>query len=418
MVIISIEISSRTQELIRAFERACAFVNEESPLVLTSMDLHSLYSWFDDKVLITQSSDKAQQDLEFILLCLRTELLHDLGTSLLGESAINKEENNRSTYDQIKFALLAIAGILVAACEGFDCIVTMMSIFALPSAVIFTSGFIFSFLSIITFCGLELVKLSHSLEVKLGDAHKLLDVYLQQLNEIKQIRKKIANYNFSELSVEELQQLVLIIGLLQQRFLQLADASIQFDRVLHSRQMQLAQAVLSAIAALLFFGGSFCAAQTASLYIFGLFMTAVTPASLPVMLLSILVGSAALSLYWYVEFPGIKSLVGDWFGLDEAQVATLCDSAALKKEEKKLGQIRKKITGTLSLKEQLAQTRDNFFVSAEDVVIDEPQSRIFKDAAIRVSTNIYSFTGNMNSRLTRTAECSVEFDDMKMSSKC
>ncbi|MDR3502306.1 MAG: hypothetical protein P4L79_06950 [Legionella sp.] len=379
MVNIYVDLSSHSQELLSKFQIACGLGQQES--IPSSLELTSFLSWFHERSTVIDSPTHSQQEIEFLLLSLRTELLHDLCWAMNGDVNIgNKAKNDLSWHNTVKLGLLTTAGILVAACEGFDCVVTIMSIFALPSAVILASGFIFSTLSIIAFCGLELAKLSDSLEIKLTDAYKLLDVYLQQYDEIKNIRKKIAKYSLLRLPEDELQHLAQIVTLLEQRFTQLRTAGDQFEQVLHSGQMHSAKLALSTISAALLFGGSFCAAQTASLCLFGLIMTTVTPASLPILLCSTLVGLAALSLYWYVEFPGLESVVSNWLGLDETKIAALCNRDSLTSEQEKLGNLKEQIHDAAGAKQQLAMLKQN-------VEAEEPRVT----TTVKASINRYSF---------------------------
>ncbi|WP_428414232.1 hypothetical protein, partial [Legionella sp.] len=299
----------------------------------------------------------------------------------------NKAKNDVSLHNTVKLGLLTTAGMLVVACDGFDCVVTIMNIFALPSAIILASGFIFSTLSIIAFCGFELAKLSDSLEIKLTDAYKLLDVYLQEYNEIKTIRKKIAKYSLLRLSENELQQLEQIITLLEQRFTQFSAISEQFEQALYGGQLHFAKLALSIVFAALRFGGSFCAAQTVSLSLFGLIMTTVSPASLPILLCSTLVGLAAMSLYWFVEFPGLESVVSSWLGLDETKIAALCNRDTLAKQQEKLGNLKEHIREATETKQQLATLKQNAR-KEDELVITE---------TVTTSTNRYSFMRNSQS---------------------
>lgn len=328
------------------------------------------------------SSTLAPQEIEFLLLSLRTELLHDLCLAMSGEvNLANKAKRDSSLYNTMKLGLLTMAGMLVVACDGFDCVVTIMSIFALPAALVLASGFLFSTLSIIAFCGFELAKLADSLDIKLTDAYKLLDVYLQQYNEIKNIRKKIAKYSLLRLPENELQYLEQISTLLEQCFTQLSTVSDQFEQAVHNSQMHSVKLALSTIFAALRFGGSFCAAQTVSLSLFGLIMTSVSPASLPILFCSTVVGLAAMSLFWFVEFPGLESLVSSWLGLDDTKIATLCNRDFLTHQQEKLGNLKEHIREAADTKQQLALLKHN-------ARIEDDQST---SATVKASTNRYSF---------------------------
>lgn len=386
----SIEISPRTRQLINQYQVACALNQQETPTA-TSIDYVTLLYWLDDhSALIQNIPEKSRQSAEFVLLLLRAQLLHDLRVSMEGEEKPDTAEES-STSNKMKLILLTCAGILVTASDGFDCVITIMSTFSLSSAIILASAMAFSLCSIIAFCGIELFKISSSMGVKLKEAHKLLDGYLQQFEEIKRIRKKIGDYNFSKLPKDELDQLAQLISLSQQRLAEIMAASDQFNKVLNSRGVQITKVVLSTIAATLFFGGAFCAGQTASLFILGLFITTITPASVPVLLFSLLVGLAALTLYWHLEVPGLKGLISGWFGLNEEKVEKLCNREALTKEEKKLSLLKEELQGTFALKEQLAQQEHVSPVTEEPVLDDESPKEKPKPSAPSVGTNIYSF---------------------------
>lgn len=383
MVDIYVDLSSHSQELLSKFQLACGF--EQQKPIPSSLELTSFLSWFHEQPSVFASLTHSQQEIDFLLLSLRTELLHDLCLAMNGDVNIaNKAKNDLSLYDTVKLGLLTTAGMLVVACDGFDCVVTIMTIFALPAAVILASGFIFSTLSIIAFCGFELAKLSDNLGVKLTDAYKLLDVYLQQYNEIKNIRKKIAKYSLLGLPEEELPPLEQIATVLEQCFAQLSAASHQFEQARHSGQLHTVKLALSTIFAALRFGGSFCAAQTVSLSLFGLIMTTVSPASLPILLCSTLVGLAAMSLFWFVEFPGLESLVSNWLGLDEARIAALCNPDSLTSEQEKLGNLKKHIHDVVDTKQQLATLKKNARTEDEQVTT----------ITVNASTNRYSFMRN------------------------
>lgn len=332
----NIEISLRSQKLIKNYLLASGVHPRELPSLSLPTDFVTLMSWLDEEQIKNseESSKEKKQKIEFILVSLRTELLHDLFLSMQGDDTNLPKEVERNTKDKTKFVLLTMAGILVAACQGFDGIVTMLSIFSLPSSIILGIGFAFSFLSVIVFCGFDLVRVSDALGIKLSDAYKLLDAYLLQLKMIKSIRKKIDDYYLSDLSSSDLKQLELIISMLQKHFALLTKASKQFEKALNSESIQTVKTLISGVSALLFFGGGFFTGQSVALFMSGLIINAAIPAFWPVIIFSVIVALAALSLYWYVERPVLDKLVSSWFGLNEERVQKLCDEHLIIKEEK------------------------------------------------------------------------------------
>lgn len=351
---INITISPRSQEVMRKYLEICGWQHLSTSVI----DLEGLMFLLDKgSGEYLGGSEKLSPKAEFILASLHTELLHDLLASM-NETDVDIVANNQNTsgMSKIKFALLIAAGILVAVCEVFDGVITVLSIFSLSPAVIIGTGIIISLLSIAVFCGVDLVKISSSFEMKLNDAYKLLDTYLLQLQYIKAIRRKIDEYCLANLTADNLGQLERILAMLQIRFGALTEASKKINQELNGGNVYLAKKLISGASALLFFGGGFFASQSVALYIFSLVMTTpVTVTFWPIIVFSSIVGLAALSLYWYVERPELNKLISHWFGLNEENVGKLCDADLLAKEEKKLGNLKEKIISTSRLVERKNQ---------------------------------------------------------------
>ncbi len=368
----NISISKRSQELI---DNYWATTIPKSPAA-NNITLEELLFFLSEPI----SADKPAKDNQLPLMTLRAELLHDLCSKLEGNTI--KPVKLEEKKSKLKLIFFTLAGILVAACEGFDSVVTIMGIFSVSPLLILGFALAFSFLSIMAYRSLDLIKLSNRLGIKFNDTHQLLDAYLQQLDEIKNIRKKITRYNLSNCSLEELKDYEQMIAALKQSLERLAKTGEQFDAVLNSAQMKAIKLILSSVTAALFFGGSFCAGQTVAIFIFSFFMTAITPASLPVLLFSTLVGLAAFSLYWHVEFPGLKKLVTSWFGLDRDKIDKLCNQDLLDKEKQKLEQLHERIVGVSELKEQIPLHQQKIDLSKEKKPTPSPTL---------IGENIYSF---------------------------
>ncbi|MCW8387178.1 hypothetical protein OQJ18_11325 [Fluoribacter dumoffii] len=375
-----------TQKLLRKYLLASGVSLDELPALPSAVNLDDLAYWLSrERIRHSQSSKKPKTELAFVSL--QNELLHDLCDALNVDNIKRTEEENRSVMDKIKFGLLTAAGILVAACQGFDGIYTMLSIFELSPSIIFGFGFVFSFLSVIVFCGFDLIKVSNALGVRINDSYKLLDAYLLQLQMIKSIRKKINGYCFCDLPANVLQEQEQIVSILKTCFLSLAEASSQLNRALHSENMEIAKTLMSVGSAILFFGSGFFAGQSVAVFTLTLMGSAI-PAFWPVIIFSTLVGLAALSLYWYVERPELSKLVSSWFGLDEENIQKLCDEDLILKESKKLNHLERniisisRITGRTMPSEQGVFTQERQF--GEELV---PQPL----PGIKASTNNYSF---------------------------
>lgn len=386
----TIELSEHSQKLIGQYIQAC----EPGMTFSEASKATQLFALLNDEIIPSCITTDNHEEMEFLRASLHAELLTDLSASLKGKtSALNYAKEQSTWENKIKFILLAGAGTLLAACEGFDAMATMLTVFALPAPVILGAGIFFSLLSLVVFYGFDLVQVSKNLGIKLMDAPKLLDIYLLQMNEIKAIRKKINSYNLAIMSPEELQQLEHIVSILEKRFQSVMRASKQFDAALNSTTMLVVKEVFSSAAGLLFFGSGFFAGQSVALYVLGLFITAVTPTFWPVILFSALVGVAAFSLYWYVQRVGVKQLISGWFGLDEEKIALLCDENELELHEEKLINLKEKIISTRQLVVQIATHQELQAVTdrgtPDESVIFSPAQSV--PAREKIGTNVYSF---------------------------
>lgn len=400
-----IAISLRSQKWIKKYLLASG-VRRNEILPPTSIKFKTLISWLSTDPIKSFEKSKKSQKIEFILVSLQTAFLRDLGLSMKGEyeKTEKKNNNNSSEMSKIKFLFLTSAGILITACQGFDGVVTMLSVFSLSPSIMLGIGFAFILLSVIVFFGVDLVKVSNALGVKLSE-YKLLDAYLIQLQKIKVIRKKINDYTLVAMSQEDLQQLELILSMLQKRFMFLAVASKQFDEALNSKNVQMIKTAISGVSALFFFGSGFFAGQSVALFIASLILDSVLPTFWPIIVFSALVGLAALSIYWYVERPGLEKLVTNWFGLNEENVQQLCDKNSLNKEIKKLASLKEKVISTARITKKLAQLEQEIN-SNEPLALETTPNKAV--AELRVSTNFYSF---LKSRVSATAHEKQDFNE-------
>lgn len=349
-----------------------------------SINLETLLTWLNEeqtKLLI--KTKKQQKEREFVFASFRAELLRDLFNSMIGDKEkIDKQKRDTSEGSNIKLLLLTASGILVAACQGFDGIVSMLSIFSLSSYILLGAGFTFSFFSIVVFCSVDLTKVAHSLGVTLGDTYKLLNAYLLQLQNIKMIRKKISHYNLGELSSYDLINLDRILCTLKKCYFSLIQESKQFEEALHSGKMKIIQLLLTSICALLFFGGGVFAGQSVALFVLSL-INVTSPLFWPVILFSTLVGLAAFSLYWYVERPEINKLINGWFGLNEKKVHKLCDQDLFLKETKKIENLQEKIKSMIKVNDRVVELE-------KDLHLNEVNLNNTANGS-KVSTSVYSF---------------------------
>lgn len=262
-----ITISISSQKWIKKYLLASGVRRNES-LPSTSIQFKTLIAWLSTDPIRSFGKSKNSQKIEIILVSLQTALLRDLSLSMQGEyeKVERKGNNDSSRMSKIKFLFLTSAGILVTACQGFDGVVTMLSVFAMSPSILLGIGFAFILLSVIVFFGVDLVKVSNALGVKLSE-YKLLDAYLLQLQRIKVIRKKINDYTLVAMSQEDLQQLELVLSMLHKRLKFLAVASKQFEEALNNKNVQMIKTVISGVSALFFFWRwFFCRTVSCSFY--------------------------------------------------------------------------------------------------------------------------------------------------------
>lgn len=340
-----VNISSGSQKKIRKYWLALGIQNYETE-PSASLNLLELISLLDRDLDTPSEKLIENPKIEFILVSLQAELLQDLFVSMKGHhDQSDKNNKNSSEMSKFRFFFLTASGILVTACQGFDGILTLLSMFSLSPPIMLGAGLIFTLLSVIIYFGGDLVKVSNILGVQLSE-YRLLDAYLMQLQKIKAIRKKINDYILLDMSASELQQLHQILGALEKRFQSLKAATKQFEEAVNSNTVQMAKTVISGVSALLYFGSGFFAGQSVSLFVSSLALNSTLPISWIAIIFSVIVGLAAVSVYWYVERPGLEKLVTQWFGLNEEIVEKLCDEDLLAKEEKKLAGLREKVVKT------------------------------------------------------------------------
>lgn len=328
----------RSQELLNEFSNAFTHNPGAKELLAAPLDRKKLISWL---------GLKNNNESELLLESLRDELLKDLRTSLPGY--VETDIINTTSPNNFAFFMLILAGALVAACEGFDGVTTILGVISLPSVAVLIAGLSFSVLSVIVFCGLDLVQLSKHLGIRLSDAPKLMDTYLSQLKSIKSIRKHIEKYKLLKLSVPELQELQAIIAMLEVRYDGLTHASKPFESALHSVVMSAVTFFFLGMAGLLFFGGGFFAGQTVAAFMLELFFPNVA-VFWPIVIFSTIVGFAALFAQWYFETEDIEKLITAWFGLDDAKIEQLCGAEVVKKERNKLALLKETIQEVAQIK--------------------------------------------------------------------
>lgn len=284
-------------------------------------------------------NDASNDREQFLLETLRALLLNDLNLHF----KLNKEEDEPvdvDWYGQLRYFFLAVAGVVYFGCEGFDGITALLSLLPVNPALIFFCGVFFSFISIAVFYFFDLAEISKNLGVNLRNTPRLIDVYLQQVDQIKSLRKSIAQRLFQCQSTTELKEDIAFLEMLEKRFTSLNGARDTLNKTLKNPLLRIAKASTALITSTIFFSAGFFTGQTLGVSLFGLLGITV---SWPVVLISVVVALAALIVYWQIERPRFENLIGKWIGLDQEKIELFCDNRVVSEQEQKLSSLRQEL---------------------------------------------------------------------------
>lgn len=346
-----------------------------------------------------------------LLESLRATLLEDIHRSLLNTTETNAQEIPEP-YDSVsyfKYALLMVAGTIFSICEGFDYITSMLNLFTgIPSLFVFTIGAGFSLLSIVLFYGFDLVEISKNLNVKVDKSPQLLDIFLNQVEQIRQIRRLLDNGLSEHQSITTLKEWQKIIHMLKIRFDDLDETRAVFANALNEPYLNHLKLTTAIFAGAILFGSGFFASQQLVLSLVGLFITA-TATSLPVVILCSLVGLAACGVYWYVERPGLENIVGRWVGLDRDDVEFFTQETRVNKQKESFLLVERKINRYVSIQQEnllLRKFSQTVMMNASPIKGECVRSL---DDIHLISANSSSFF-NFNSKSTQNASFPSELN--------
>ena len=327
----SVELSEQTKKLIH---QLTTMMRDEIPFAtLDNPERSAVTAW------LSRTNITPTNKSRFLLESLRASLLEDLHDSFL--SPVTRETSRApvSRLKKAQYTFLAIAGTLLAICEGFDGIASILTSFAaVPAVCIFAAGLIFSALSVGIFYGFELYGISQQVGVGLGKTGQLLDVFLEQVEQIKKIRK-IIDGRFAHESIKdsaERAELRNMINMLIKRYEALDIERRRYFEKLKNPFLQLARLITAGLTSLIFFSGGFFAGQTLALTVAGLFVASAAATFWPIFVASTVVGLAALSLYWFIQRPGLEHLVSHWVGLDKNNIVEFGDQEIVAHQKDKL----------------------------------------------------------------------------------
>ena len=328
--------------------------------------------WLAEEIIINAEQNAIQRKkIRFLLESLRASLLQDLSGYFLSNNA-KKEDKKAGRFARLHFMLLAIAGTLLAVCEGFDGIASILSLFkAVPISLVFSAGIGFALLSVVVFYGFDMVAISQNLDVSLGKSRYLLDVFLEQVDQIEQLRKYIDDRSGSK-DLDELKVLGLMSDMLLKRYDNLDSAREAYTKDLNRPVLRVAKLVTAALTGVLFFGGGFFSGESLALAFAGLFSAATAATFWPVLLVSVITGLAAFFVYWSVERPGLENLVGSWFGLDHEKVESLANTDQVKDQKEQLLKLNDRLKSqTLYCKDALETAKREKQLTAEHRILSK-----------------------------------------------
>ncbi|MDP3705735.1 MAG: hypothetical protein Q8R24_07470 [Legionellaceae bacterium] len=303
---------------------------------------------------------------------LRIAWLRDLSLSYYGvENVVEPfSEEDTSWLGKIQLTALAFAGTIYTICSGFDGSTSILSLFiGIPNWTVFVVALALSLVLVVLFYSFDLVDISENIRVRLFHSRQLLDVYLEQaglinklIEQSKQRMQDMNNELVNELSIalsnaplvcdrprsgrdQDLADVVELWNMLIARQEDLCLVRQIYLQELEHRYVRAMKFMATTIAGLLYFNCGFFAGQILAVAVLSVFLTAsISITSWPVLLISISVGLAALSIFWYNgERSRVENLAGKWLGLDQDKINCLPVNEHVVKQKTEQNQLEQQI---------------------------------------------------------------------------
>ena len=307
---------------------------EDYPLDLTLSEWQANYRLY---------SSKDHYD-DFLNESIIASLLIDLHQSLSGTIQKTTEKANVPWYKQALFYWLIGAGSFLAITEGIDGMASMLSLLPSFSPIwLVIGGGLFSVLSLSVFYGFDMISISENLGIESNKTPDLLDQYILQIEKMEQI----TNYWLLHAhEIDEQSLLVEIDGIrdaFEERLTSLRQAGSNYESALQNMGLYCFKKVFSTLTALFYFSGGFFGGQSLAMTLLSLGGVTATALSPPVLLTSVFLGVAAMSIFWFFERPGVENLVGQWVGLDQDKIEQLSSETTINHIESQLNLLKAKI---------------------------------------------------------------------------
>lgn len=289
-----------------------------------------------------------------------------------------------------KFFLLLAASTIFFGCEGFDSITAIFGIFPLSPAVMLFIGLGFSLVSIFVFYGLELFELSKQFGIKLKNSPQIVNEYFALLKEIKKTYLSI-DEKFHRADEEKLLKYQAKLNEFIPQFAQLNEVSVRIKAALDNPKLTIARKVMEGVVGLTAFSLGYFAGQTLAFYLATLFVTSISIAAWPIVLVSLIVAACSLYRYWCVDRPEIDHAVSRWMGLDKEKIESICQPEYLDAVRKDIELLNEKIDSCLA---KLVQIKSLSVQPNPDVAesnTPRTRSRRLEDEICYVSSSPDSF---------------------------
>lgn len=349
-----VKLSEQSQALIAQLNKIDASLTPPAWSTLQAEERRVVIAW------LCHPNQCGLNNSRFLLESLRVSILEDLHNSFLTpkELQAKQQRTQANRFNQAGFIALIIAGSMVAICEGFDGVASILGLFAtIPTIAIFAAGVVFSLLSLSLFYGFELMEISHRAGVNLRKSRQLLDVFLQQVEQINEIKKIIGRRFTDDLSKDERHELRWIAIMLKKRYQALDKDREHYLAAINNPGLEIARFITAGMTAILFFSSGYFTGQTLALTVGSLFVAGIVPTFWPVIVVSVAVGLAALVLYWAVHRSSLENLVGQWMGLGREDIASFADSEVVAEQKQELDLLETRLGAMESMQQEIAETR-------------------------------------------------------------
>ena len=282
-----------------------------------------LVAWLSQKITLNTSYKKKYS---YYLDSLHASLLNDLNMTFLTQDQQGKTapDEKKRWYKSAKFILLMIAGSLIAICEGFDGIASILGLVAsVPTLVLFLVGAGFAVLSVMIFCLANLVSISNTMNVSLRQSRHILDVLVENIEQLKLLEISLLKYHAQVTTPDDNQVLQSMAVMLRIRYDAFVIERENYVNHLKKPAVGVAKKIASFITGAILSAGVFFSCQTISLAIGGLFVASIAATFWPIVLTCALMSLIAFAFFWTTGRHELDDQVAHWMGQDPEKITEL-----------------------------------------------------------------------------------------------